>query len=114
MNPWVTTLSREDFEWKVGLIPYFISSHLRDRTAAEQIADNYVGGWSPLPGFKMTGLAKGKGELLPWPKLHYPGDPPMEAIAGTITVSGERVYVFPYGWVAVVQPDGSFEASRCD
>lgn len=93
-----------DFENEVGLIPHFLDV-TSPRSAIEQFADNYQGGWSPLPGFtwdKKTGA------------LSYPGDPPMMPRAWT-KFRDEVIIVYPYGWVLVTDANGfSFECSRMD
>jgi hypothetical protein len=100
----VALLRRDIVPDDLGLIPHFLSED-DDRPAAVQFNEQYAhgGGWQPQPGFK---LQKDK-------SLKYPGDPPFKPIA-RIELRDEVIYVYPYGYVAVVQPDGSFEACRMD
>jgi hypothetical protein len=74
--------------------------------AAEQLGKNYQhgGGWRPFHGFKMD---PDNGTLI------YPQDPPLEPIAIMI-LREERIAVYLHGWVAVIQPDLSFEVCRMD
>lgn len=73
------------------------------RPAAEQFNERYVyGGWNPQPKFTMRGTA-----------LLFPGDPPMRPVAYT-TLREEIILLYEGDWVAIVQPDGSFEVARMD
>jgi hypothetical protein len=87
-----------------GLIPDFLDDD-DPRGAVEQLHANYShgGGWFPMKGF----------ELLEGNKLKYPGDPVLEPL-GIMHLRDERIIVYQYGIVAVIQPDGSFEAARMD
>jgi hypothetical protein len=88
---------------ELGLLPHFLSD--KDaRPAREQFHENYAhgGGWQPLPAYRMEGI-----------NLEYPGDPPYTPIA-MMQLRRETVLIYRYGIVAIVQPDGSFEASRLD
>jgi hypothetical protein len=86
----------------LGLLPDFLSED-DPRPAAKQFDERYRhGGWRPLPGFAMSG-----NELL------YPGDPPQPPIA-LVILRGEVILLYDYDFVAIVQPDGSFEVSRLD
>ena len=42
-----------------------------------------------------------------------PGDPPFRALAYA-QLRGERIIMFQSAFVAIVQPDGSYEVSRMD
>jgi hypothetical protein len=87
----------------LGLIPSFLRSD-DPRPAREQLADGYgfAGGWSPMRGFK---LGEGAQSLL------YPEDPPLPVLAETC-LRDEIIRVYECAWVAVFQPDGSFEVAR--
>ena len=88
----------------LGLIPHFLDEDDK-RPAAEQFDEQYAhgGGWHPQPGFK----------LLSGDRLKFPGDPAFEPIA-MISFRTERIMIYRYGYVAVIQTDGSFEACRMD
>jgi hypothetical protein len=45
--------------------------------------------------------------------MTYPDDPPLPCVAET-RLRDERVLFFPYGFVAIVQPDGAFVVQRMD
>jgi hypothetical protein len=89
----------------LGLIPMFLSAH-DPRGAAAQINEAYAhgGGWRSFEGFRL--------ERDPLALL-YPDDPPMRLVAST-TLRGETIAVFQYAWVAVIQPDGTFDVARLD
>lgn len=86
----------------LGYLPNMLSD-TDLRPAREQLATNYCGGWNPLSGFKM----------LPDGRLTYPGDPPMPILVET-KLRDEIIRVYNSDWVAVIQPDGSFEVARLD
>lgn len=87
-----------------GIISTMLDPH-DARSAKVQLNEGYAhgGGWSHQDGFKM--LEDGI--------LKYPGDPPLEPI-GEIWLRTERIVLYPYEYVAVVQLDGSFEVCRMD
>lgn len=87
----------------LGLIPDFLSTD-NPRSAREQIDANYRhgGGWRPFKGFKMT--ARG---------IEYPGDPPMPLLAEA-SLRNETIRIYDCAWVAIVQPDGTYEIARLD
>lgn len=88
---------------QLGLIPAFMSEH-DPRPLAEQIAENYCGGWDSFKGFTFD---HGTGTL------KYPGDPDMYPLASSIMRS-EIVYIYPSAWVCVVQKGGAFDVARID
>lgn len=86
----------------LGYIPHFL--HNEDqRPAKEQIDAGYISGWIPFKGFTMTKTGD----------LTYPGDPPMHVLAET-KLRDEIIRFYPHSWLAIVQPDGSFEVARLD
>lgn len=70
----------------------------------EQINAAYSFGWNPFKGFKMDPKTKG---------IKYPKDPELLPLA-VATFREQTVYLYQYSWVAIVEPDGSFEVSRID
>jgi hypothetical protein len=86
----------------LGYIPYFLGDH-DPRPAHEQFHSKYIGGWSPFKGFKM----------LPNGNLKYPGDPETQLLAEGY-FREELIRFYQHSWVAIVQPDGTFEVSRMD
>jgi len=88
----------------LGFIPSFLNS-ADPRSAREQLDTAYVhgGGWSPFPGFKM----------LPSGNIQFPGDPETQLLFEA-KLHDELIRVYTSAWVAIVQPDGSFEISRMD
>jgi hypothetical protein len=88
----------------LGFIPYFLDED-DPRPAREQFdtAYHHGGGWRPFAGF----------EMLPDGNLNYPGDPPVLVLAET-KLRDETIRFYEHSWVAVIQPDGSYEISRMD
>lgn len=88
----------------IGYIPTFLD--LDDpRPAAEQFQERYVyGGWKAQEGF-----TKSERPFV----LKFPGDPPLTPIAA-MPFRDEMVMIYGYGYVAIWQKDGSFEACRLD
>ena len=90
----------------VGLIPDFLDVD-DPRPAGEQFQERYVyGGWHPQTGFTCDAKS---GRF--W--LRYPGDPPLKPLA-VIPFRSEMILIYPGAYVAIFQPDGSFEACRMD
>jgi hypothetical protein len=89
----------------LGFIPTFLDA-ADPRPMREQFNERYCSGWHSAPS-KLT--------LLDGRTLHYPGDPPLEPLA-RIELSGHKefAYFYDYSMVAIIQPDGSFEACRMD
>jgi hypothetical protein len=90
--------------YMLGFIPTWLDPH-NPRKAAQQLHSHYRhgGGWRPFEGFEM--LANGN--------MQYPGDPPTLLLAEG-KLREETIRIYEHGWVAVVQPDGAFEACRMD
>lgn len=86
----------------LGLIPLFLS--LNDpRPAREQFNEWYVAGWTPFKGFT----------LQPNNILTYPGDPLTMPLAEA-KLRDELIVFYEHAWVAIIQPDRSFEVCRMD
>jgi hypothetical protein len=87
----------------LGFLPDFLSPG-DPRPAAEQFDANYhFGGWTPFKGFK----------LLEDNSLKYPGDPKMPPLAKA-QLRDELILFYESAWVAIIQPDSSFEVARLD
>lgn len=87
-----------------GYVPEFLDEH-DPRSAREQIAEKYVGGWNPLPGGTFDI------ETLAWT---YPGDPPQQPVSIMI-FRRERLIMYPHEFVLILSPDRkSWEISRMD
>lgn len=91
--------------YNVGFIPSWLSED-DPRPAKEQLHEHYShgGGWHPQESFT----------LLPdgW-SVKYPGDPPLRPLA-FMKLRQERIVIYPLGYVAIIQPDRSFEICRMD
>ena len=87
----------------LGQIPLWLNEN-NPLPAAQQLGAAYhFGGWQPFSGFTL----KEGGILL------YPGDPPLKPIA-LMRLGNELIYQYPHSWVAVIQPDRTFEVCRMD
>ena len=89
-------------EAMLGFIPAFLDEE-DPRGAREQFNANYISGWDPFPGFKM----QVNGDLT------YPEDPPTKLLA-EVRLRDEIIRFYEHAWVAVIQPDGSYEICRMD
>jgi hypothetical protein len=85
-------------------LPFFLRVD-DTRKAAEQFDSAYrFGGWQSF----------GKGfELRKDNSLKYPGDPPQPPLA-QCKLGDELVVLYPSDFVAVIQPDRSFDVARLD
>ena len=101
----ITFLHRNMTLEHLGFLPSFLDD-ADPRPIREQFNENYCSGWHPIP--RMT--------LLDGRSLHYPGDPLFEPLARIQLEDGRKefVYFYEHEVVAIVQPDGSFEACRMD
>lgn len=109
-RPTWTFNSAKDYmqsSYQLGILPSFLSL-ADDRPAQEQIAERYGFGWYSQEGFTLA--AGGPNE--PY-VLNYPGDPPFEELARA-GLRDETIVLFPYGYVAIFQPDQTFEIARID
>lgn len=87
----------------LGYIPYWLDE-ANPKSAREQLNDGYqCGGWRPFPGFKLRDDNS----------LVYPNDPPTIPLAQG-RLRDELIVFYPHSWVAVIQPDRSFEVCRMD
>lgn len=88
----------------VGMICEWLSPS-NSAPAREQLDQAYRhgGGWQPFKGFIL-----GKDN-----SLKYPGDPAMKPIA-EMRLRDELILQYEHAWVAIVQPDRSFEVCRMD
>lgn len=88
----------------MGFIPSFLSDD-DPRSAKEQLNEGYAfaGGWDPFKGHTMDDNEN----------LHYPGDPPQKPLC-ELRLRDERIVLYPHAWVAIIQPDKSFEICRMD
>lgn len=87
-----------------GMIPLWLSES-DPRPAAEQLNEHYAhgGGWVPFDGF----------DLIDGSALRYPDDPDHMPLAMG-KLRDEKIMVYHFGWVAILQKDGSFEVARMD
>jgi hypothetical protein len=89
-----------------GLLPTFVRES-DPRPAAVQINERYIhGGWNSFKGFALREVG---GQY----RLTYPEDPPRFELARA-KLRDETIVLFQSDWVAVIQPDGSFDVARID
>jgi len=88
----------------VGLIPHWLDEDDK-RPAREQLNEHYMhgGGWQTFDGFKLKRDHT----------LEFDGDEPLQPLA-LMWLRDEMIAMYRYGWVMILQPDGSFEVSRMD
>lgn len=88
----------------IGIIPEFLSES-DPRPAAEQFNERYAhgGGWNPMSGW---GRLADDSLLYPPDELYHP--------VAKATLRDETIFIYENAWVAIVQPNGSFEVSRMD
>jgi hypothetical protein len=100
-----TMLDHRATQDDLGFIPMFLNP--RDtRSAKEQFNTAYAhgGGWRKFEGFTMRASDRA---------IKYPGDPAFKPLAEG-KLRNETILVYPHAWVAIVQPDGTYEIARMD
>lgn len=109
---WLQLDPRVSIEAAVGFLPDFLSND-DPRPAVEQLDENYCGGWMDSKVGE-----RGFTAFDDFMKLHWPGDPPLHALAVTMLHAGEakpeRIVVYESAYVAVIQADGTFRVARLD
>ena len=86
-------------------LPFFLRKD-DPRKAAEQFNERYHhGGW--------RSFGKGQFKLSAANHLKYPGDPPLAPLA-MCKLRDELVVLYPAEFVAIIQPDRSFDVARLD
>lgn len=88
----------------LGFLPGFLDEDDK-RSAREQFNERYVSGWMA------TGSDRFK--LLDGYRLKYPGDPVLVPLAMT-KLRDELIFLYEGEYVAIFQPDRSFEVARMD
>lgn len=88
----------------VGFIPTFLDEDDL-RPVRAQINERYAhgGGWQPSRGWTLLS----DGSIL------YEGDSPLSPVAWT-HLRHETIIIYHHAWVAIIDPDGTFEVARCD
>jgi hypothetical protein len=89
----------------VGIIPDMLDPS-DPRPVKEQLNEGYAhgGGWhATVVDFKL-----GEDD-----SLHYEGDPTLLPVV-EIRVRHERILIYQHAWVAIIQPDRSYEVCRMD
>lgn len=97
-------LRASSIDWVGPYLPHWFNPNVEE-TAQQAIHRHYGhgGGWQPFHGFVMG----------PGNALAYPGDPKLYPVARA-TFRGQEIYVYEHSWIAVVNPDGSYEVCRVD
>lgn len=101
----------DNFE-TIGFLSMFLFAD-DPRPAKEQINERYSfgGGWYPIPDCTLGSQRIMLNASLP--VMLYPGDPPFIPRAWC-KLRDEMVVLYNSAFVAIIQPDGSFEVSRLD
>lgn len=88
----------------LGLLPYMLDAD-SPISARDQFDANYQhgGGWRAFRGHTLNADNT----------LSYPGDPDLIPVART-RLRDELIIVYDHAWVAILQPDRSFEVCRMD
>lgn len=86
----------------LGFLPLFLSES-DQRPAKEQIHEHYVSGWHPFNGFTLNGDNS----------ISFPEDPTLVPLA-QYKLRDELIVFYDCSWVAIIQPDRSFEICRID
>ena len=86
----------------LGSIPSFVTD-ADARPAKEQFDERYISGWEPIDGFTLSDENV----------LQYPGDPSFVPRA-LVRLRDELIVFYDHAFVAIIQPDRSFEVCRMD
>jgi hypothetical protein len=86
-----------------GIIPSFLDED-DPRSARDQIAAAYVGGWNKFEGFTINP------ETL---AIKYPGDPEHKP-RSALVFRDELLLIYESAWVVILQKDRSWEVARLD
>lgn len=97
------TTQKEFIQSLLGMIPFWLDNS-EEETAFNALKSQYLYGF--MSESKDTEIEE-DGTYL------YPGDPPIYPIV-KITRGKETVYIYHYGLVAIVQPNGDSYATRMD
>jgi hypothetical protein len=86
----------------------YLAWMLNDENPAKAVVQldqgyRHGGGWHPFNGHTLNDDNS----------LSYPGDPDMRPVAQA-KLRDELILLYPHDWVAVIQPDRSFEVCRMD
>ena len=90
---------------RAGHIPGFLDPN-DPRPAKDQIHANYShgGGWHAYKGFTYDPKTR---------MLSHEGDPSIRPYL-EICFGDELVFIYPFSWVVIEQPDGAWEAAKID
>jgi len=94
----------------MGYIPGWLS-WADERSAKEQIGANYIGGWFPYNGFQLD-ENNVLHDNLPTSKYESK-DPPLYPLAQA-HLRDELIVFYDHAWVAIIQPNRSYEVARID
>ena len=88
----------------LGMLP-LIWDEADPRSAREQANDRYAhgGGWEPMEGFTLRNTT-----------LKYKLDAHPLLFIASAKLHDEIILLYSGAWVAIVQPDGTYEVARMD
>ena len=92
----------------LGYVPDFLNEN-DPRPAREQFNAHQPGGWHPLAGFRF----RNDGKEMVYGGATAPDNPARVLIAET-KLRDETIRFYNGAWVAIIQPDGSFEVACLD
>lgn len=91
-----------------GFLPELLSVN-DPRPAAKQLQETYAhgGGWRPMKGWIV------RNPMSDAPVIEYPGDPAMSPVSEA-RLRDEKLFLYDYSWLLIIQSDGSYEIARVD
>lgn len=88
---------------QLGNIPFFLYDNAASAREQLDLGYRFAGGWRPFHGHTLHADNS----------LSYPGDPPLMPLAQA-RLRDELIVFYDHSWVAIIQPDRSFEVARMD
>lgn len=94
--------------WHLGMIPEWLEAAETTKISLIEFFNHayaHGGGWRPFKGFTLNEDNS----------LKYPGDPALKPfVEFTMDDRPDKVFMYDHAWVAIVQPNRSFEVCRMD
>jgi hypothetical protein len=93
-----------------GIIPEFLNPD-DPRPAREQFNERYAhgGGWCPSKGWQLL-----KDDSIYYTQSVEEGEDPRHSPLARFKFRNESIVLYDHAWVAIIQPDRTFEVSRMD
>ncbi|MGL5078776.1 MAG: hypothetical protein ACRDBG_23510 [Waterburya sp.] len=90
-------------DYITGFLPTNMIGHWKASECFDRFY-SHGGGWNKFEGFTMAE---------DFMSISYSGDQPQKALA-ELMFGEERIILYAWSWVAIVQVDGSYEIARID